>query len=74
MDRKVILYIATSLDGYSAKPNDDLGFLSMVEQEGQDYGYEAFEDSVDEALLAVKHTTRWFMWVMTSSMLTKMPI
>jgi len=58
MDRKVILYIATSLDGYSAKPNDDLGFFSMVVQEGQDYGYEAFEDSVDESLLAVKHTTR----------------
>ena len=41
-ERKVILYIATSLDGYIAKPNDDLGFLSIVEQEGQDYGYADF--------------------------------
>lgn len=38
-DRKVILYIATSLDGYIAKPNDDLSFLSIVQQEGEDYGY-----------------------------------
>jgi hypothetical protein len=27
MNRKVILYIATSLDGYIAKQNDDLEFL-----------------------------------------------
>lgn len=35
MERKVILYIAASLDGYIAKPNDDLGFLSIVEKEGR---------------------------------------
>jgi len=30
-DRKVILYIATSLDGYIAKPNDDLNkFLQRI--------------------------------------------
>jgi len=34
--RKSILYIATSLDGYIAKPNDDLSFLSIVEQKGAD--------------------------------------
>ncbi len=35
-ERKVILYIAMSLDGYIAKLNDDISFLSMVEQEGED--------------------------------------
>lgn len=37
--RKVSLFIATSLDGYIAKPNDDLSFLKTVEKEGEDYGY-----------------------------------
>lgn len=53
-DRKVILYIATSLDGYIAKPNDDLGFLSIVEQEGQDYGYADFVKTVDTVIVGRK--------------------
>ncbi len=40
--RKLSLFIATSLDGYIAKPNDDLGFLKLVEKEGEDYGYAQF--------------------------------
>ncbi len=54
MSRKVILYIATSLDGYIAKPNDDLGFLSIVEQEGQDYGYADFIKIVDAVIVGRK--------------------
>jgi dihydrofolate reductase len=54
MDRKLILYIATSLDGYIAKPNDDLGFLSIVEQEGQDYGYADFVKTVDSVIVGRK--------------------
>lgn len=54
MNRKVILYIATSLDGYIAKPNDDLGFLSIVEQEGQDYGYSGFVKTVDAVIVGRK--------------------
>ena len=46
-ERKVILYIASSLDGYIAKPNDDLSFLAMVQKEGEDYGYSEFVNSVD---------------------------
>ena len=53
-DRKVILYIATSLDGYIAKPNDDLSFLSIVQQEGEDYGYADFVKSVDTVILGRK--------------------
>jgi hypothetical protein len=37
--RTLTTCIATSLDGYIAKPNDDLSFLKLVEKEGEDYGY-----------------------------------
>ena len=53
-NRKVILYIATSLDGYIAKPNDDLSFLSIVEQDGQDYGYGDFVNTVDAVIVGRK--------------------
>jgi len=59
--RKVILYIATSLDGYIAKPNDDLNFLSIVQQEGEDYGYTDFIKSIDTVILGRKT----YDWVMT---------
>jgi dihydrofolate reductase len=59
-DRKVILYIATSLDGYIAKPNDDLGFLSMVQKDGEDYGYADFANSVDTVIMGRK-TYDWVM-------------
>ena len=61
MERKVILYIATSLDGYIAKPNDDLSFLSIVQQDGEDYGYADFVKSVDTVILGRKT----YDWVMT---------
>jgi dihydrofolate reductase len=54
MSRKLILYIATSLDGYIAQPNDDLSFLSMVEQEGQDYGYADFVKTIDAVIVGRK--------------------
>jgi dihydrofolate reductase len=58
--RKVILYIATSADGYIAKPNDDLSFLSRVQQEGEDYGYTHFVASIDTVILGRK-TYDWVM-------------
>jgi dihydrofolate reductase len=60
MNRKLILYIATSLDGYIAQPNDDLSFLSIVQQEGEDYGYADFIQSVDTVILGRK-TYDWVM-------------
>ena len=54
MNRKLLIYIAASLDGYIAKPNDDLGFLSMVEKEGEDYGYKDFIQTVDTVILGRK--------------------
>jgi hypothetical protein len=54
MNRKLVLYIAMSLDGYIAKPNDDLGFLSIAEQEGEDYGYSEFVKTVDAVIEATR--------------------
>lgn len=52
--RKLILYIAASLDGYIAKPNDDLSFLSIVEQKGEDYGYADFIKTIDTVIVGRK--------------------
>ncbi len=52
--RKLSLFIATSLDGYIAKPDDDLSFLKPVEKEGEDYGYAAFMDTIDTIILGRK--------------------
>lgn len=52
--RKISLFIATSLDGYIAKPNDDLSFLKLVEKEGEDYGYSKFIDTVDTLIIGRK--------------------
>src|SRR6478735_4729084 len=60
MSRKVILYIAMSIDGYIAKPNDDLSFLSIVEKEGEDYGYASFIKTIDTVILGRK-TYDWIM-------------
>ncbi|WP_293782713.1 dihydrofolate reductase family protein [uncultured Pedobacter sp.] len=49
--RKISLFIATSLDGYIAKPNDDLSFLKLVEKQGEDYGYAAFTNTVDTVMI-----------------------
>jgi dihydrofolate reductase len=52
--RKSVLYIAASLDGFIAKANDDLSFLSLVEQDGEDYGYSGFLSTVDTIILGRK--------------------
>ncbi len=61
MSRKLILYIACSLDGYIAKPNDDLSFLDRVQKENEDYGYYNFISSVDTVIIGRKT----YDWVMT---------
>ena len=47
MSRKVILYISSSLDGFLATKEDDISWLSVVEQPGEDYGYSDFTKEVD---------------------------
>jgi len=58
--RLLSLYIATSLDGYIAKPNDDLSFLKLVEKEGEDYGYAKFTSAIDTIILGIK-TYDWVL-------------
>ncbi|MBN8701493.1 MAG: dihydrofolate reductase [Bacteroidetes bacterium] len=53
-ERKVILYIAMSLDGLIAGANDSLDFLSLVEKKGEDYGYGKFTESVDTVIMGRK--------------------
>lgn len=52
--RKLSLFIAASLDGYIAKPNDDLSFLKRVEKEGEDYGYSEFTGAIDTIIIGRK--------------------
>lgn len=52
--RKLSIFIATSLDGYIAKPNDDLSFLKLVEKEAEDYGYAEFTANIDTIILGRK--------------------
>ena len=64
--RILSIYIATSLDGYIAKPDDDLGFLKSVEKEGEDYGYASFTSTIDTIILGRK-TYDWVLKEIGSS-------
>lgn len=64
--RKLTIYIATSLDGFIAKPNDDLSFLKLVEKEGEDYGYAEFTATIDTIILGRK-TYDWVLKEIGSS-------
>ncbi|WP_372933063.1 dihydrofolate reductase family protein [Mariniphaga sediminis] len=50
MKRKLALYIAMSLDGYIAKRDDNIDFLSMVETANEDYGHADFLQSIDTVI------------------------
>ena len=52
--RKLVLYISMSLDGYIATKNDDISWLSKVEDGSEDYGYEAFNETVDTYIVGRK--------------------
>ena len=64
--RTLSIYIATSLDGYIAGSNDDLGFLKSVEKEGEDYGYASFTSTIDTIILGRK-TYDWVLKEIGSS-------
>lgn len=53
-NRKLFLFIAMSLDGFIAKQDGDISFLSQVETEGEDYGYSSFIGMVDTVIVGRK--------------------
>ncbi|MBS4026509.1 MAG: dihydrofolate reductase [Clostridia bacterium] len=52
--RKVVLYIAQSLDGYIAREDNDISWLSVVEHDNEDYGYDDFIKTVDTVFMGRK--------------------
>lgn len=52
---QVAVFIAVSLDGFIARPDGAIDWLSVVALPGEDYGYRAFFDSVD-ALVVGRRT------------------
>ena len=57
--RKLVLFIATSLDGYIATENDSLDWLFKAEGEG-DNGYSAFYETVDTVIMG-RRTYDWLL-------------
>jgi dihydrofolate reductase len=45
-----MLYIAMSLDGYIAKKDDNIDFLSVVETPDEDYGYADYLQNIDTVI------------------------
>lgn len=58
-ERKVVCYIATSLDGYIATADDSLDWLFQVPMEG-DAGYADFMETIDTVVMG----RRTYDWVM----------
>lgn len=51
------VFIATSLDGFIARPDGRIDWLSLVERAGEDYGYKAFFESIDT--LVIGRNAKW---------------
>jgi len=45
------VYIAMSLDGFIARRDGSIDWLSIVERAGEDYGYRRFHDSIDTVIV-----------------------
>jgi dihydrofolate reductase len=52
--RRVILYIAASVDGFIAKTDGDIAWLSQVDAPPEDYGYAEFVKTVDTVIMGRK--------------------
>lgn len=52
--RNVYIFIAVSIDGYIAKEDGSIDWLSMVQREGEDYGYEEFIQKIDTVIMGRK--------------------
>lgn len=54
MTCKIILYIASSLDGFIAGRNGDISWLDPYQVEGEDYGYSEFLKTIDIIVMGSK--------------------
>lgn len=48
------VFIAASLDGFIAWSDGRIDWLSIVDRSGEDYGYQAFHDSIDMFIVGRK--------------------
>ncbi len=52
LNRKIVLYIAVSFDGFIAKENESVDWLVGHEEGGNsDHGYESFYDTIDTVVI-----------------------
>lgn len=51
---KVIIYIAASLDGFIARPDDDISWLGPFSAAGEDYGYGDFIKNIGTAVMGAR--------------------
>lgn len=51
---RTIVYIATSLDGFIARNNDDVSWLDPFNEGGEDYGFTEFMKSVGTAVMGFR--------------------
>lgn len=54
MSKKIILYIATSVDGFIAEEDGSVSWLDEFNSEGADYGYKHFYDSITTVVMGKK--------------------
>jgi dihydrofolate reductase len=60
MTREIILFIATSLDGFIAKENDDLQWLMETDAGGDNGCYTEMYESIDTVIMG-KRTYDWIL-------------
>ncbi len=51
---RVIVYIATSLDGFVARKDDDISWLDPFSGGGEDYGYQDFMRTIGTAVMGAR--------------------
>ena len=54
MPRKVFIFIATSLDGFIAREDGNIDWLSIADTAGEDYGYSEINKDTDTIIMGRK--------------------